>query len=159
MEDGLRVSAVEAVISADYDNDGSREQRVSDRDGGTSMDSLEQFSNNVRWTAAEKKVARRAFENALERHLSAITAEAKRMMANVADPSDLWQVEAYLTESRKTVDRIYQFRYSDLLRVFSILMRDEWLKEADLVGLQPEKIADITSGAESLRRILADQEK
>jgi hypothetical protein len=38
-------------------------------------------------------------------------------------------------------------------------MRDEWLKEADLVGLQPEKIADITRGAESLRRILADQEQ
>jgi hypothetical protein len=28
----------------------------------------------------------------------------RRMMANVAGPSDLWQVEAYLTESRKTVD-------------------------------------------------------
>ena len=122
------------------------------------MDSLEQFRNNVRWTAAEKKVARKAFENALERHLSAITVEAKRMMANVADPSDLWQVEAYLTESRKTVDRMYQFRYSVLLRVFSNLMQDEWLKEADLVGLQPEKIADIRRGAESLRRILADQE-
>ena len=81
------------------------------------------------------------------------------MMANVADPSDLWQVEAYLTESRKTVDRIYQFRYSDLLRVFSILMRDAWLKETDLAGLQPEKMADITRGADSLRRMLADQEK
>ena len=123
------------------------------------MDSLEQFRNNVRWTAAEKKVARKAFENALERHLSAITAEAKRMMANVADPSHLWQVEAYLTESRKTVNRMYQFRYSDLLQVFSILMQHEWLKEADLVGLQPEKIADITCGAECLRRILADEEK
>jgi hypothetical protein len=123
------------------------------------MDSIEQFGDNVRWTPAEKKVARRAFDNALERHLTAITAEAKRMMANVADPSELWQVEAYLSESRKTVDRIYQFRYSDLLRVFSILMREEWLKEADLAGLQPEKIADITRGAESLRRMLADQEK
>jgi hypothetical protein len=123
------------------------------------MDSLEQFTNVVRWTGAEKKVARRAFDAALQRHLSAITAEAKRMMANVTDPSELWQVEAYLTESRKTVDRIYQFRYSDLLRVFSILLRDEWLREADLAGLQPEKIADITRGAESLRRILADQEK
>jgi hypothetical protein len=79
------------------------------------MDSLKQFNSNVRWTAAEKKVARRAFDKALGRHLSAITAEAKRMMANVAEPSELWQVEAYLTESRKTVDRIYQFRYSDLL--------------------------------------------
>src|SRR6267143_2009454 len=55
------------------------------------MDSLEQFTDVVRWTGAEKKVARRAFDAALERHLSAITALAKRMMANVADPSDLWQ--------------------------------------------------------------------
>ena len=79
------------------------------------------------------------------------------MMADVADPSDLWQVEAYLTESRKTVDRLYQFRYSDLLRVFSILMRDEWLKEADLVGLQPEKIADIKSSAEVFRRMCIEK--
>src|SRR5882757_4517595 len=122
------------------------------------MASFDQFKDEVRWTATEKKVARRAFDQALDRHLSAITKEAKRMMSNVADPSDLWQVEAYLTESRKTVDRLYQFRYSDLLRVFSNLMQGEWLKEADLVGLQPEKIADITRGAESLRRILADQE-
>src|SRR5437899_12720799 len=120
------------------------------------MDSIEQFGDNVRWTAAEKKVARRAFDQALERHLSAITAEAKHLMGNVANPSDLWGVEAYLTESRKTVDRIYQFRYSDLLRVFSILMRDDWLKEADLVGLQPQKIADIKRSAEPLRRMFRD---
>jgi hypothetical protein len=121
------------------------------------MDSVEQFRDEVKWTAAEKKVARRAFDQALERHLSAITAEAKRMMANVADPSELWQVEAYLTESRKTVDRLYQFRYSDLLRVFSILMRDDWLKEADLVGLQAEKIADIKRSAQVFRRIFLDE--
>jgi len=61
------------------------------------MDSMEQFRDEVKWTAAEKKVARRAFGKALRRHLSVITAEAKRMMANVTDPSELWQVEAYLT--------------------------------------------------------------
>jgi hypothetical protein len=121
------------------------------------MDSVEQFRDEVKWTAAEKKVARRAFDQALERHLSAITAVAKRMMANVADPSELWQVEAYLTESRKTVDRLYQFRYSDLLRVFSILMRDDWLNEADLVGLQAEKIADIKRSAQVFRRIFLDE--
>lgn len=120
------------------------------------MDSIESFGDNVRWTAAEKKVARRAFDQALERHLSSITAEAKRMMANVVEPGDLWQVESYLTESRKAVDRIYQFRYSDLLRVFSVLMRDKWLHEADLVGLQPEKIADIKRSAEALRRMLRE---
>jgi hypothetical protein len=120
------------------------------------MDSVEQFGDNVRWTAAEKKVARRAFDLALERNLSAIIAEAKRRVLNVADPSDLWVLEAYLTESRKTIDRVYQYRYSDLLRVFSILMRDGWLKEADLVGLQPDKIADIRAFAESLRKMFND---
>jgi hypothetical protein len=120
------------------------------------MDSFEPFGDNVRWTGAEKKVARRAFDQALERHLSAIIAEAKRMMENVASPSDLWGVEAYLTESRKNVDRVYQFRYSDLLRVFSVLMRDKWLHEADLAGLQPEKIADIKRSAEALLRMLRE---
>jgi hypothetical protein len=74
-------------------------------------------------------------------------------MANVMDPSDLWELERYLTESRKTIDRVYQYRYSDLLRVFSILMRDGWLKEADLVGLQPDKIAEVKHSAGALRRI------
>jgi hypothetical protein len=127
------------------------------RDVRTSMESPEQFVKYVHWTPAEKKAARRAFDEALG--LLAIIAEAKRRMANVADPSDLWQLEAYLTESRKTVDRIYQYRYSDLLRVFSILMRDGWLKEADLVGLQPDKIADIKASAESLRRMFNDTEE
>ena len=123
------------------------------------MQSPEEFIRYVHWTPAEKKAARRAFDEALGRHLSAIIAEAKRRMTNVVDPSGLWELEAYLTESRKTVDRIYQYRYSDLLRVFSILMRDGWLKDADLVGLQPDKIAEIKGAAEALRRMFNDTEE
>jgi len=129
------------------------------REVGTPMEPPEQFIKYVHWTAVEKKAARRAFDDALGRNLSAIIAEAKRRMVNVADPSDLWEVEAYLTESRKTVDRVYQYRYSDLLRVFSVLMRDGWLKEADLVGLDPDKIADIKAFAESLRKMFDDAEE
>ena len=120
------------------------------------MEPPEQFIKYAHWTPVEKKAARRAFDEALACNLSAIIAEAKRRMVNLADPSDLWELEAYLTESRKTVDRVYQYRYSDLLRVFSILMRDGWLKEADLVGLQPDKIADIRAFAESLRKMFND---
>jgi hypothetical protein len=65
-------------------------------------------------------------------------------------------VEAYLTESRKAVDRIYQLRYSDLLRVFSFLLRYDWLEEAGLIGLQPEKIADIKRSAEGLLRMFRE---
>jgi len=31
-----------------------------------------------------------------------------------------------------------------------------WLKEADLVGLQPEKITDMKSSAEGLRRMFRE---
>lgn len=120
------------------------------------MESPEQFIKYVPWSPAEKKAARRAFDQALGRHLSAIVAEAKSRMTNVVDPSDLWELEMYLTESRNTIDRIYQYRYSGLLRVFSILMRDGWLKEADLVGLKPDKIAEVKDSAKVLRRILND---
>lgn len=115
------------------------------------MGSPEQFIRYEPWTVDEKKVARRAFDEALARNLSAIIAEAKRMMAKVVEPSDLWELEAYLTASRKTVDRTYQFRYSRLLQVFSDLIQDGWLKEADLVGLQPRKIADIKRRAGMFR--------
>jgi hypothetical protein len=135
----LHVSLVEAEIPEDYDP----LVRMLAREVGTSMESPEQFIKYVPWTPAEKRAALRAFDDALERRFSAIITETKRKMANVVDPSDLWELETYLTESGKTIDRIYQYRYSDLLRVFSILMRDGWLKEADLVGLQPDKIAEV----------------
>ena len=86
-------------------------------------------------------------------------AEAKRRMASVVDPSDLWELETYLTESRKTIDRTFRYRYSDLLRVFAILMRDGWLKDVDLVGLQPDKIAKVKNGAQTFRRIYNDTDE
>jgi hypothetical protein len=44
-----------------------------------------------------------------------IAAEARRVLENVSAPSDIWRVQEYLSEHRKTVDRIYQYEYSDLL--------------------------------------------
>ena len=111
------------------------------------MESMERFGYEETWTATEKKTARRAFDKAFERQCASITAETKRMLENVTVPSDIWRVHDYLSEHRKTVDRIYDYRYSQLLLVFSRLMRDGWLTEVDLAGLQPEKIARIKLGA------------
>jgi hypothetical protein len=115
------------------------------------MEPIEQFGDNVQWTAAEKKVARKAFDRALKCNLEEIIEEARRRMAKVNEPSDLWELEAYLTETRQTVNRVYQFRESRLLTVFSNLMGDGRLKEGDLVGLQPDKIDRIKRGAEAFR--------
>ncbi len=65
------------------------------------------------------------------------------MLDNATALSDIWRVHEYRSEHRKMVDRIYDYTYSVLLLVFSRLMRDGWLTEADLAGLQQEKIASI----------------
>jgi hypothetical protein len=60
--------------------------------------SIGQFEEEVKWTAAEKKTARRAFDKAFERHCTTITAEARRMRETVIAPADIWRVQEYLTD-------------------------------------------------------------
>jgi Photoprotection regulator fluorescence recovery protein len=107
------------------------------------MESSAQFRRDETWTPTEKKLARIAFDNAFERQCTAITQEARRMLEITSAPSEIFRVQEYLTEQRRTVERLYDYRYSRLLGVFGRLLSDGWLREGDLHGLQPEKIAKI----------------
>lgn len=104
------------------------------------MNSVEHFVEHIPWTQSEKKIARKAFDQAFERQCASIKAEAEKMIANVAAPSDIWRVHDYLSEHRRRIDALYDYRYSVLLEVFGVLLRDGWLNEADLAGLQQDKI-------------------
>jgi hypothetical protein len=107
------------------------------------MESTAQYKCDEAWAPTEKKVARVAFDKAFERQCTAITQEARRMLETTNAPSDIFRVQEYLTEQRRIVDRLYDYRYSRLLGVFGRLLSDGWLREGDLHGLQPEKIAKI----------------
>ncbi len=99
------------------------------------------------WAPTEKKLARIAFDKAFERQCTAISQEAKRMLETTTVPSDIFRVQEYLTEQRRIVDRLYDYRYSRLLEVFGRLLSDGWVRESDLNGLQPEKITKIKHAA------------
>jgi len=107
------------------------------------MESIAQYKREETWAPTEKKLARIAFDKAFERQCAAITQEARRMLEAVNTASDIFRVQEYLTEQRRIVDRLYDYRYSRLLDVFGRLLSDGWLREGDLNGLQPEKIAKI----------------
>jgi hypothetical protein len=111
------------------------------------MNSVERFEDQISWTQTEKKTARKAFDKAFERQCAAIIEEVKNMIANASISSDIWRVHDYLSQHQRTVDEIYDYRYSVLLNVFARLLRDGWLTEADLVGLQEDKIERIKIGA------------
>jgi hypothetical protein len=78
---------------------------------------------NQKWSSAEKAIAREAFEHALQQDLGATIRQAKKMAARIEQPSDLWELERYLTERRKEIDRQYDYRYSVLPSVFADLIQ------------------------------------
>jgi hypothetical protein len=71
------------------------------------------------------------------------------MAGRIEQPSDLWELERYLTERRKEIDRQYDYRYSVLISVFADLIQKGRLREQDLQGLSEEKIRHIRHMAQA----------
>ena len=96
--------------------------------------------HDLKWSASERKIARRAYEAALELALAGIMAEFKVKAAAAATPSEMWAIEDYLRRRRREVDEIFDYRYSQLLLVFARLIREGHLDDARLSGLAEEKL-------------------
>jgi hypothetical protein len=75
--------------------------------------------------------------------LAAVVREAKQMATRIEQPSDLWELERYLTQRRKETDRQYVYRYSILPFVFADLIRKGRLREEELYGLAEGKLGYI----------------
>lgn len=100
----------------------------------------------LKWSHAEKTIARRAFDKALGNELEAVIREAKSRADAIKDAPDLWDLESWLTERRREIDRRYDCRYSVLPLVFASLLRDGKLTEEDLNGLRQDKLDLICKG-------------
>ena len=109
------------------------------------------YQNEPKWSRSEKAIARKAFDAALKRELHAVMQETKQMASQIKEPSDLWDLEHYLTERRKEIDRKYDTRGSRLKDVLGRLLYENRLREEDLRGLREEKMKSIRSFAQFLR--------
>ena len=101
----------------------------------------------LKWSHAEKVIARKAFDFALRNELQTTIREAKERAAKISEPAELWELEDWLADRRQDIDRRYDYRYSVLPIVFAHLIRDGRLRVEDLDGLQPEKLDLINRGA------------
>ena len=84
---------------------------------------------DLTWSRLEKAIARKAFNAALKRELHEVIQEAKQMASQIQQPSDLWDLEHYLTERRKEIDRKYDFRRSRLTDVLGRLLYENRVGE------------------------------
>jgi hypothetical protein len=61
---------------------------------------------DLKWSPAEKAVARKAFDRALGRELEAVILETKSRAAKIQEPSGLWELERYLTQRRQEIEQV-----------------------------------------------------
>jgi hypothetical protein len=108
------------------------------------------YQNEPIWSRSEKTIARTAFDAALGRELHEVIQIAKQKANEIQQSSDLWDLEHYLTERRKEIDRKYDYRYSRLTQVFGRLLHEGRLREDELRGLREDKLKPIRSFAKFL---------
>jgi len=94
----------------------------------------------LKWSTAERAVARRAFDLALRRELEAVVKETKDRAAKIEESTDLWELERFLTHRREEIDHKYDYRYCVLPLVLATLLREARLSEDDLRGLGQDKL-------------------
>jgi len=99
--------------------------------------------NDLKWSKAEKTIARRAFDIAYERECENLAGRLKDKAGSIKEPRDLWLVHDFLSEQLKRIEQKYDFRYSVLILVFALLLKESWLKESDLAGISEDKMEKI----------------
>jgi DNA-binding MarR family transcriptional regulator len=95
--------------------------------------------HDLKWSPSEKKIARKAYDTALEAALAKVMAEFKRRADAATTPSNMWDVEDYLRQQRREIEETFDYRYSQLPFVFARLIREGHLDESLLAGLSEEK--------------------
>jgi hypothetical protein len=107
------------------------------------------------WSRSEKNIARTAFDAALGRELQEVIQQTQRMASQIQQSSDLWDLEHYLTQRRKEIDRKYEYHYSRLTDLLGRLLYEKRLSEEELHGLGDDKLELIRSFARLLKNSAA----
>ena len=93
------------------------------------------------WSKAEKKIAKEAFDKAYQRENKTLIKEIKEY--KLEQPEDIWSLSEMLNKREKEIDQIYDYRYSQLVMVFAILIKRGFLSIDELDGLSEDKLEQI----------------
>ena len=94
-----------------------------------------------RWSKTEKKIAKQAFDLAYERKCQKIIEQIKKR--KLSNDKDIWKLGDYIHKKQKEIDRKFDYRYSQLILVFSVFIKENLLSIEDIAGLDEEKIDTI----------------
>ena len=99
--------------------------------------------NDLKWSKTEKTIARRVFDLAYKRECENLAERLKNKAEGIKEPRDLWLVHDFLSGQLERIEQKYDFRYSVLILLFALLLKEGWLKESELAGISEEKMEKI----------------
>lgn len=94
----------------------------------------------LEWSPNEKKAARKAFDKAHHSEIEEIKKSLSEKIQKIGNDKDVWELHDYLTERRLSIDDKYDYRYSKLIIVFGILLKEKYLTMDDLKELSKDKL-------------------
>jgi hypothetical protein len=89
------------------------------------------------WSKSQKKHARELFDLALEREYEALIEEIN--IKKVTSRDEVWELRDRLNQKAKEMDRKYDYRYSQLIFVFTQLVYGGYLSLEELEPIGKEK--------------------
>lgn len=101
--------------------------------------------NDLKWSKTEKKIARAAFDIALDRESGSLIKKIKEKASKLKEHDDIWELNRFLNKLSRQMEEKYEYRYSMLTLVFARLIQEGWMHYNDLEGLGEEKIEQIKS--------------
>lgn len=99
--------------------------------------------HNFDWSASEKKIARKAFDSAVQAELQALILEFKAKASSVQEVESVWKIRDWVDKRQREIDAEYDYRYSQLLFVFARLVKHGKLNLTNLSGLSDDKLQEI----------------
>jgi hypothetical protein len=114
------------------------------------------WENRADWSHSERVVARKAFDQAYGKRCGEIIQQVRKMLDRDGNP---WSVHEYLSKERRKVDNLFDYRYSQLMQVFGVLIADNQLALEDLAGLREDKLERIRQHVSYFRRETTEADK
>ena len=99
----------------------------------------------IEWSQTEKQIARQAFDKAYDREIRALIKEVQQQASQITELENLWLLHDFLSARRHEIDGKYDYRYSSLIFVFALLIKEGWLLKDELEGLNPDKRAKVAA--------------
>lgn len=101
--------------------------------------------SDINWSSKEEAIAKKAFQTAYQREISALLQEVRQRSGSLTDLDQLWNLHDFLSARRHDIDGKYDYEYSTLVFVFARLLKEGWLNHEELKGLNPEMRSKISA--------------